>query len=709
MTFRQLTLLGAVAACTAAGAPFLAPRAPALEPPPAVQGDDFDVLTRGPVHEAFAESVSFEPQPGFIVEIAPPEAIEELPPEEQPEGDNIAWIPGYWAWDDDETDYLWISGVWRNLPPGREWIPGYWNAIDGGRYQWIAGYWADTDTEEVEYIATAPPQSIDAGPNVAAPSGDHSWIPGSWVWNDSRYLWRPGYWLALRADWNWVPSRYCWTPRGYIHVSGYWDHAIAHRGVLFAPVHFHRRAHFAPDYYYTPRIVVGLGVFSSHLFVRPRTCHYYFGDYYAPRYASTGYHAAFAWHTRRHCYDPIFAHNRWVHRHDRDWQSRTISNFNYFRDHAEARPARRWATMSSLRDRQIDSGGRDRHFASTFASYTGDRATKGKFRAIDRGQREVLATRSREIRSFSRQRGQLETRRIASGGTGKKPASVREKLTRSPIFAKRNARSTAPGNPSARRELSGTGSKRGGKSSAHSIAERLQSARQATRAGSTRRESIGKTEPSSRAGTKIMKPSVARGQRPAASSPKISRSTPGRTSAGKSSPRPGEQGSKLREMLKRQATPQRAKSSASPTQRTQPQQQARKAPARQAQPQRQIRKAPTRQAQPQRQIRKAPTRQVQPQRQIRKAPTRQVQPQRQIRKAPARQAQPQRQIRKTPTRQVQPQRQIRKTPARQAQPQRQVRKTPTRQAQPQRQIRKAPARQAQRQPDRSSGRSRNGR
>lgn len=54
------------------------------------------------------------------------EAIEEVPPEQKPTGDNVDWIPGYWAWDDERTDFLWVSGIWRSLPPGRQWVSGYW-------------------------------------------------------------------------------------------------------------------------------------------------------------------------------------------------------------------------------------------------------------------------------------------------------------------------------------------------------------------------------------------------------------------------------------------------------------------------------------------------------------------------------------------------------------------------------------------------------
>src|SRR5438128_2298012 len=64
-----------------------------------------EVLTHGPVHEAFGEPVTFDPEPGIVVGTKPPDVIEELPPDQRPEGDDVVWIPGYWAWDDDRGDY----------------------------------------------------------------------------------------------------------------------------------------------------------------------------------------------------------------------------------------------------------------------------------------------------------------------------------------------------------------------------------------------------------------------------------------------------------------------------------------------------------------------------------------------------------------------------------------------------------------------------
>ena len=63
-----------------------------------------------------------------------------MPPDQKPAGQNIQWIPGYWAWDVSRNDFLWISGIWRKPPPNSQWVPGYWHEVDGG-HQWVSGTW----------------------------------------------------------------------------------------------------------------------------------------------------------------------------------------------------------------------------------------------------------------------------------------------------------------------------------------------------------------------------------------------------------------------------------------------------------------------------------------------------------------------------------------------------------------------------------------
>src|SRR5262245_37707967 len=58
-----------------------------------------EVLTRGPVHEAYAQPFTVQNGPGNAVPKEPPPPVPEEPPDQKPEGDSAQWIPGYWAWD----------------------------------------------------------------------------------------------------------------------------------------------------------------------------------------------------------------------------------------------------------------------------------------------------------------------------------------------------------------------------------------------------------------------------------------------------------------------------------------------------------------------------------------------------------------------------------------------------------------------------------
>src|SRR4051812_6022315 len=71
---------------------------------PATNG--MEILTRGMVHEAFAQPTVFDPKPGMVVTRKPPDPVEEMPPDEKPEGGDVSWIPGYWAWDTDRSDFI---------------------------------------------------------------------------------------------------------------------------------------------------------------------------------------------------------------------------------------------------------------------------------------------------------------------------------------------------------------------------------------------------------------------------------------------------------------------------------------------------------------------------------------------------------------------------------------------------------------------------
>src|SRR2546428_243641 len=103
---------------------------------------EMTVLERGPIHEAFAQPTPKNPQPSPPVPKKPPVPVPEQPPELKPKGDNVQWIPGYWSWDPERKDFVWVSGFWRVPPPDRQWVPGHWTKRDEG-WQWAPGYWGE--------------------------------------------------------------------------------------------------------------------------------------------------------------------------------------------------------------------------------------------------------------------------------------------------------------------------------------------------------------------------------------------------------------------------------------------------------------------------------------------------------------------------------------------------------------------------------------
>ena len=397
-----------------------------------VDASNGEVMTRGPVHEAFAATVSYDPEPGILVDVQSPPAIEEIPPDQRLEGENVTWIPGYWAWDEDSNDFLWISGIWRNLPPGRQWVPGYWAQADG-RYQWTSGYWEDAEVAEVAYLPK-PPRSVEAGPNIEAPSRDVSWLPGSWAWQDDRYAWRAGYWVPVRENWIWIPSYYRWTPRGYVCVDGYWDYAIARRGVVFAPVRFGRNVYSRPGFHYSPTTVISLTVFVNHLFLRPSYGHYYFGDYYGSSYHDHGYYASYSYGSGRRGCDPIYNHYRWENRNDRNWDRQRREYFEHRRDHENARPPRTWAALNSIpeAERRAENFGVAQPLDRLVSSSDGGRQ---RFQAVDKTDRERFVSQRQEIGKFARERQQLETREAKVAAEGSTAPVARVKVNRSPVVA----------------------------------------------------------------------------------------------------------------------------------------------------------------------------------------------------------------------------------------------------------------------------------
>ena len=209
--------------------------------------------------------------------------------------------------------------------------------------------------------------------------------------------------------------------------------------MVFAPVRFQRGYYDRPNFSYTPLMVISLNVFANHLFVRPNYGHYYFGDYYAPRYRNEGYYTSFTYRSGRRGYDPIYAHSRWEHRDDRGWEQSRRENYDYYRDNQDARPPHTWAAMQS---RPVDrrGGQRDNYqLAAPLNQYVSSPTSGQRFAAMTPESRTRIVEQRQQVREFSKGRQQLESRATvqAAQGAEKGPRVNREKIAKSPVMAKR--------------------------------------------------------------------------------------------------------------------------------------------------------------------------------------------------------------------------------------------------------------------------------
>lgn len=413
--------------------------------PPIPVEEQPEVLTSGPVNEAFAQPVNLENQAGLTVPTAPPADIEEIPPPERPAGDQFVWVPGYWAWDSDRNGYIWVSGCWRAAPPNMYWMPGYWTQTVGG-WRWVPGLWVPVDNREIEYLP-APPALTHVEPPGPAPLPDTIWVPPCWYWQQGQYIYRAGYWIVPQPNWVWVPSHYVRTPRGYVFARGYWDYTLHRRGVLFAPLYFPRHIHRRSRLSYRLSIAVDIGNLEFILFTRPRYSHYYFGDYYDSAYRRTGIFPWFESKQRHRWYDPIYRHARWRHHKKKPlWELHKRQEYDRRQADKTLRPPRTYREMKNRVKHMPESQRSTFEIAKPVTRIVSRKITTFKFEHAEPKARRQTTRHADEVHEFGKQRSNWESR-DEGRGTGrtviKRVPVPKVKKTTESVQPKRSTRKPA--------------------------------------------------------------------------------------------------------------------------------------------------------------------------------------------------------------------------------------------------------------------------
>ena len=418
---------------------------------PAEQTDALggQVMTRGPVHEAFAAPVVHDPKAAPTIDKEPPAPINESPPDQKPAGQNVQWISGYWAWDVSRNDYIWVSGIWREPPPNSQWVPGYWHAVDGG-HQWVSGTWIPVRTSQnqsQQSYLPPPPASLEAGPNTPQPTANVAWTPGFWSWQASGYVWRPGFWAAVQPNWIWMPAHYVWTPSGYLFVPGYWDLPVANRGLMFAPVYYPQPVYTQPGFVFTPSIgIVGSAV-TANLFVQASTNQYLFGNFYAQNFVSVGITPwfSFSFATGRPVYyDPLFSYYAVINvRQNPGWVAHVREQYVLRRDRVELRPPNTYIEQTRIIERNVNITRNvtvvdHRELAMPLNKMAAGAGTGRGMRMVkvEEAERQQLRKQVAEVHQFREQRLEQERQgvRERAGGAGARPRPMN--LPHSPIAAR---------------------------------------------------------------------------------------------------------------------------------------------------------------------------------------------------------------------------------------------------------------------------------
>ena len=343
---------------------------PPPAPAPAGNGNE-QVLTRGPIHEAFAAPVVHDPRSGPVIPKQPPRAHrgdaagpEAFRPERAVDSRLLELGPGTHRLPLDQRSL-------RKPPPGRQWVPGYWHQVEGGFQSGFPATGCPSAclpaAEQARRRHRLNPPTCQLRRRVskrgpAAPRRDLASSgrreAGTGKGNAMSV---PGLLGRRPVNLGLGSPHYVYTPGGYLFVEGYWDLPLANRGLIFAPVYYPQPVYLRPAYVFTPSITIATPGLVANLFVQPAYGCYCFGDYYAQSYVAAGIYPWFSFSyvsgpARPVFYDPVFTFYATINvTRDPGWVTRIRREYIVRRDNVAMRPPRTLIEQTRIVER---GGGR---------------------------------------------------------------------------------------------------------------------------------------------------------------------------------------------------------------------------------------------------------------------------------------------------------------------------------------------------------------
>ncbi len=188
------------------------------------------VVNVAPTHEAFRASGVNNNVERVRAPKSPPPPIVERPTDDRP-NDQAQWVAGYWTWDASIHDFAWVSGAWRVPPADSIWVNGRWQR-DAEGWSRVPGFWSPrrapalnsqaASPEITDWRTKGPPTTHPADDPGPAPEPDAFFVPGHYVPDGDRVVWKNGFWARSQPGWDWLPARWIRRPTGWDYRQGSW-------------------------------------------------------------------------------------------------------------------------------------------------------------------------------------------------------------------------------------------------------------------------------------------------------------------------------------------------------------------------------------------------------------------------------------------------------------------------------------------------------